>query len=402
MGRILRQPNAKKTGNKLLDESYVYYSQGSSQNILIQISYGFEKEGLEDLKGNINIIGGANQFQPKKVKIQNKFKRYSYSFFLPVWIFVKNDKEKRRFNYSVDIKSKLDFINFDLSKDQFNKIKSSLSKETKERKVLIVSLNDESHMMARGETESIENRDKINVNYLSRRLAEIVDNPFVARDISEKFLNLFRKNISELELSEHFGYIISELLKIIIDSKSDREEKIFKKYLDQKKLELVISDRNDGFKIPESFSMRPNNNIFNYEHYLFDDFEIDSLNTLEKDVAELLENQEKILWWFRNRESKDWYSIQGWKENKIHPDFVAAKKSNKGKLEIVYVLESKGDYLEGNLDTNYKRKVLDILNNSKKNIYKQGKFDFDQFNDKIEYYVVPEKEKDQKIKELYK
>lgn len=402
VGRILRQPNALKTGVKLLDESYVYYSQGNSGNILNQISAGFDKEGLEELKGNIKTESDANQFKPKTVKIKNKFKKFGYSFYLPIWVFVSKNKEKRRFNYFIDIKSKLNFQNLSLSIEEIDKLKISLSKENKDRKVMLISLDKDSKMIANQETESIELLEEINISYLSRRLTEITDNAFVARELTEKFLKLIRNEISNNELTEHFGYIVSELLKTVIIKKAEMEETIFKEYLNGKMLSLIVSEDKEGFKIPQSFSMSPNKHINSYEHNLFEDFEIDNLNNLEKDVAELLEDQDKILWWFRNRLSKGWYSIQGWKENKIYPDFVAAKKTNNGKLEIVYVLESKGDHLEGNIDTSYKRKVIEILNRTKIHKYQQGKFDFGEVNDKVEYYIVSEKDKDNDVKKLYK
>ena len=54
-------------------------------------------------------------------------------------------------------------------------------------------------------------------------------------------------------------------------------------------------------------------------------------------MGQTLDNQAKILWWFRNKASKGkgWYSIQGWKEHKIRPDFVAAKKKGKDGFEIL-------------------------------------------------------------------
>ena len=41
VGRILRQPNARKTGVKELDESYVYYSKGDTRQMLEKVSAGF-------------------------------------------------------------------------------------------------------------------------------------------------------------------------------------------------------------------------------------------------------------------------------------------------------------------------------------------------------------------------
>lgn len=401
VGRILRQPNATKTGIKVLDESYVYYSQGNSEKILSQIAAGFDKEGLEELKGNIVTGSGVNQLKPKTAKVKDKFKKYRYSFFLPILVFINKNRIQRRFNYFIDIKSKLDFKDFKLENDELTELKNSLSKENKDRKVILVSLDTESKVIVKDEKETIEVNEQINVAYLSRRLTEITGNAFVAREISDDFLNALSKILSLDEMKDHFGYLVSEFLKKLIKRKSELEELIFKDYLSNKKIQLVVSDEAIGYKIPQSFSMIPNTSINSYKYNLFDDFESDGLNDLEKDIAELLENQEKILWWFRNKASKDWYSVQGWKENKIRPDFVAAKKSRNEKLEIVYVLESKGDFLTGNEDTKYKKEVLEILNRSKKFKYHQGKFDFGQVNDKVGFAIITESDREKEVKKLY-
>ena len=82
----------------------------------------------------------------------------------------------------------------------------------------------------------------------------------------------------------------------------------------------------------------------------------------EADVAQLLENQEQVLWWVRNKASKGWYAIQGWQQNKIRPDFIVARKNANGKLDLMYVIESKGKHLVGNEDTDYKQTVFEFMN----------------------------------------
>jgi type III restriction enzyme len=55
IGRILRQPNAKKTRIKELDESYVYYAKGDTRQMIERVDAGFKNEGLEDLMSNVRI-----------------------------------------------------------------------------------------------------------------------------------------------------------------------------------------------------------------------------------------------------------------------------------------------------------------------------------------------------------
>ena len=69
IGRILRQPYARKTGIKDLDESYVFTFQQKAANLIKSIKDGFEGEGLGDLSGRIipdNDSGAANEEQEEK------------------------------------------------------------------------------------------------------------------------------------------------------------------------------------------------------------------------------------------------------------------------------------------------------------------------------------------------
>ena len=53
VGRILRQPHAKKTGVPVLDESYVFCFQRRGSELLEEVRRGFGQEGLRDLQGRI-------------------------------------------------------------------------------------------------------------------------------------------------------------------------------------------------------------------------------------------------------------------------------------------------------------------------------------------------------------
>jgi type III restriction enzyme len=117
---------------------------------------------------------------------------------------------------------------------------------------------------------------------------------------------------------------------------------------------------------------------------------------LEKSVAIYLDEQEKLLWWYRNMSRQD-YHIQGWKKNKIYPDFVAANKSKTKKedYDTVFVLETKGIHLK-NEDTKYKQDVFTLCNElGAKKAWKEL---FDEFPDHdFEFQVVFEDEWQNKI-----
>ena len=132
---------------------------------------------------------------------------------------------------------------------------------------------------------------------------------------------------------------------------------------------------------------------------LFDYVPEEDINETEKSIAIYLDEQEQLLWWYRNRVRKDFH-IQGWQKNKIYPDFITAKKSKTSneKYDKVYVLETKGVHLK-NEDTKYKQNVFALCNEL--GAKKPWKELFEEFPDHdFNFQVVFEDEWQNRINEL--
>jgi type III restriction enzyme len=253
----------------------------------------------------------------------------------------------------------------------------------------------------------IETLTGVNIGYLTRRYAEIVENAFLARILAEAHLSALKKHLDQNELAGRFGYISAYLCKRLENSKVECENALFQDYLKSKKLVLAVSrDEETGFTIPEKETISAGRFPNPYKYYLFDDVDISAMNSFEQKIGQLLDKQERIIWWFRNKVNRQWYSIQGWREHKIRPDFVAAKKKDDGKLEMVYVLESKGAHLLETPDSRYKREVFEVMTKQKKSNaivhYEQGEFDFGSVNDQVEYYLVDQGKEDEEIGPLFR
>ena len=82
-------------------------------------------------------------------------------------------------------------------------------------------------------------------------------------------------------------------------------------------------------------------------------------NGFERDVAFYLDSHKALTWWHRNV-ARAQYGLQGWKRNKIYPDFVFARLAGDGHQKLV-VLETKGLHLAGSQDTAYKQQLLQRL-----------------------------------------
>lgn len=402
VGRILRQPYAKKTNVPELDESYVYFVKGGTQQILEQVAEGFKSEGLEDLISKVKVTNNTEVNKTKTVKIKKEFANsFKPAFFLPVWLMIDANMKIRKFSYDFDIKPYLNFKLYKLSSDFLTLVSNALSEENLERKAFIVSLDDESKTSIKGATSVVENISSLSMSYITRRFTEIIDNPFLAREIALKLLKEIDEKIGRAQLMNHFGFIVSEVVSELNRERIIQEENIFRKHLLDKVLVLAVSDNKIfGFQIPDSDTITINQIPSTYKFYLFEDVDATSMNNLEKSVGDILDRQEKILWWFRNKVSKGWYAIQGWQKYKIRPDFIAAKRKADGSVELVYVIESKGEMLLGNADTTYKNNVMQEMNRQKIEI-RQNELPIGVLNESVEYYLIEQNKEEIEIRNLF-
>lgn len=391
IGRILRQPFAKKTGRQLLDESYIYFSNGGAQPMIQHVEAGFQKEGLEDLLTKVKIDGRSGINDTKTIKIKKCFKKYSDTFYLPVWIVC--EKTKRRFSYEVDISPKINFAEYKLGENELENIGRAFSDENINRRGYALTLNDNNRIVPNSETLApIKADDNVNIEYLTRRFSEIIPNPFLARQVVQKNMEIVKARHGVSNLIKYFDLISCAMCNFLEEYGKHQEEMIFMEMIDTKKLILAVSKDDNGYKIPENDTITVSRIPPTYDSYLFDDVEIQSMNEHEKHVGDLLDKQSNILWWFRNKVNKKYYSIQGWRKGNIYPDFIATKKNERGKLELMYIIESKGEHLAGNENTIYKKSVFEKINK----VYQPNLLGFD-----TEFYLIQENDEELKIRELF-
>ena len=82
-------------------------------------------------------------------------------------------------------------------------------------------------------------------------------------------------------------------------------------------------------------------------------------NNLEKDFVIHLDQKKAIQWWHRVA-AKQGYFLQGWRRERVYPDFVACVQHHKNGPQRIHVLETKGLQLRGNPDTEYKQELLKL------------------------------------------
>ena len=72
-------------------------------------------------------------------------------------------------------------------------------------------------------------------------------------------------------------------------------------------------------------------------------------------------DSKSVNWWHRIAVNQRSYSLQGWQRHLVYPDFlVCVHNTDEGKSRFT-LLETKGEHLKGNDDTEYKRKLFELL-----------------------------------------
>ena len=407
VGRVLRQPQAKKCGVPQLDESYIYYCHGGTQAILDYVAGGFKHEGLEDLVNKVQMEGHQelNPTVTAQVKKEYRDPEYLAALYLPVWVV--NNDEHRRFSYQLDICSHIDLSTFSPGEKELQEIAASLSPENRERSGFRITLDAESHFREHTEQNVEYSAAQISASYLTHRYSDIYPNGFLAHQGAMRHLQLVAQHIGEDTLQAHFGYICALLYDYCIKERQRQEEQIFLDKLHNNQLVLAVSnDESMGYKVPAKDSFTRTKESSAWQYYLYDEIDLTTMNSLEREVGDILDAQQKILWWFRNKVGQAWYSIPGWRQQRIYPDFIATKRGTNGKLEISYLFESKGKHLLGNVDTEYKERVLKLMTkqSQEKRIkkYQQGEqLSLFELHDNFGFYLIAEGKQERQIRELY-
>ncbi|MBI2272739.1 MAG: DEAD/DEAH box helicase family protein [Bacteroidetes bacterium] len=401
VGRILRQPKAIKTKVKELDECYIFTFKPNASTLVREIKNGLEDEGLGDIAGRlVNDEGGEgiDNLKDREIQYRPGFKKFEGKIYLPK--FVIQEKESwRDLIFEVDILSEIDWTKIDISEIG----ERTLTDKKNEEQELTLGLSKEEKEFLEETGDRIERKGTLEIDeaFLARQISEIVPNPWICYNLGDKAIELLSKKYDRETIASNFVFIIEELKKILEKQKNIFAESVFKKLVSKKQLHFFLISDKGGFVLPSRIKVKSNKQLIRNDNTpiqksLFDYVPEENINELEKSVAIYLDEQEKLLWWYRNMSRQD-YHIQGWKKNKIYPDFVAANKSKTEKedYDTVFVLETKGIHLK-NEDTKYKQDVFTLCNElGAKKAWKEL---FDEFPDHdFEFQVVFEDEWQNKI-----
>ena len=237
----------------------------------------------------------------------------------------------------------------------------------------------EDHLLAYHDKQQLEIDKTLNVSHFTRRLTDILPNPWHAARIVEQLHHTLKtKGETEEDIYDKSAYLVHVLREHVKNQVEKQAEHVFLNKLQQGTIRFDLQTDTPNYKLRDKYQITiPENaqelakfgqpvQLSLFEKTFTEHFD----NEFEKKFAFYLDEQKTLKWWHRigARQSGEYY-IQGWKQERIYPDFVAMAKSTYGGIQVL-LFDTKGEDREGNPDTEYKRKVLKTLEDAFNNVGK--------------------------------
>ncbi len=358
VGRIMRQPYARRMETShALNQCYIYCYNTDVGKAVEGVKAGLENEGLTELGDTVRGHGAGDA--PKPITVRRRGAYGKLKIFLPQ-VLHKKRKGWRPLDYDRDILSAVRWDAIDAGGAV------NLDDEDTRRETVATVDVQGSESLSHAAFDSGE---RLSLDYFVRRLTDMVPNPWQAARLSGSFLHKHRRSgYKGSRLLSHRVYL-SELLRRRVKNDIDaKAEKIFRDKVSKGDIRFRLeTDERLNYELGNSFEVfvSREEKALQGEHgspiqrSLFEPLFESGFNSLEKNFALYLEKSNAIYWWHRVAARQDYY-LQGWRRQRVYPDFVACCRSD-GKL---LVLETKGLHLKGSEDTGYKKKLLETLENA--------------------------------------
>ena len=366
VGRILRQPYARKTHVPALDESYVYCFQRS--DLLHEIREGFKREGLEEMQGRVvNDVADLAAVEMRELGPRAKYKAAAGNMVLPAFV-IRDGKDWRLVSYEADILSRVKWDEADVSP----LYTLELNPEEKRDVELRTGLTEELRGMARQKALECAEGGPVALDfaYASGHLLDVVPNPWIGYEFVERVFGKLLANWKGKEkvVANNLVFILEELRKRLEAERDRLAEQAFNEMLEKDEMRFMVVARDLGMhrlpkkeEVPKSVVKATRMDGSQFEMSLFDPVPADGLNSLEREVASFLDEQGPLYFWYRNVPHRGYY-VQGWQKSRIYADFIFTTTGEERKgYRKVFVLETKGLHLK-NEDTAYKKSVFALCN----------------------------------------
>ena len=362
VGRVMRQPHARRTNREALDKCYVYCYNTDVHKAVKQVKCGLEQEGLTGLH---NSVTGSGLDDLRRITVNRRDRFMNTDIFLPR-VLHKHGDEWTELDYSQHILSAVDWDAIQAPDTQ------SAFPDRARRQTATVDVGDALPVFQAERDLYIEKR--YSAEWFARRLSDVVPNPWQAERITRDLVERLRgKGDSYADIYDKRSYLSSILRDHVARMVEKQAEDVFRSKLAQGEIRFDLEAGQHNFRMAACYEILVPNNVGHldgnygrslqlslFEHVYTHQFDSD----LEREFARYLDDRKALKWWHRVavRQHGEYY-LRGWKQERVWPDFVAMGGEVDGKPHVL-IFETKGEHLRGNPDTDYKQQVFETLQNA--------------------------------------
>lgn len=403
VGRVLRQPNQRRAressgGSKdapegrfaALNESYAYCLHDKPAEVLKGVKKALEDEGYEGEGASLVRSGDGKEGEGATVResvwregIAGMYGRpFEGRIYLPRFC-VRADGGKSEkgayepLDYFRHLLARVDVETFDYDAVTGWNV-AGLMQESKDR-LYKVTLGEEAHEAGETAVDNWESDQSVQAWMLANLDAPYLSHKQLRRVVARVYEKLCD---SETVFKGRFASCKTEVrsrLAAFVQEQVDKQtETAFGALFDAGRIEFYLQCKECRFEVPPSIQVRAKagSKLRDLQHddgkplgkSLFDFVDENDLTTFERELALVLDRDANVLWWYRNKVGKDQFDVQGYRRDRVFPDFFAQSVTNGREFNTVWVIESKGDHLKGNADTEYKRKLGDFFTRAGKQV----------------------------------
>ncbi len=339
----------------------------TSADVVDAIKRGLEEDGMGDLVKEVR-LDEANKVKALR-KVNRRHALATTEIYLPKVLYV-NGSQIRPLDYDEDIVYALDWSGLDVTSLVGKIPDNAQGAEQQMRRIRLADQGTERILVDAVGTNN--EQLTFDMPHAVRMASDVVPNAWQCREIVGRFVDgLLARGFSQAKLGSVSGLLVEELRKWLEDRRSEMAEALFNAEVAAGRIQFRLRTDHHNWRIPfqaETYEPEGADQLIGKDgeplaRSLFSPIYRDDFSSQdERDIAVYLDSENTLKWWHRNV-ARSHYAVQGWRREKVYPDFIFAVREGQGADRMV-VLEMKGSHLAGNDDTEYKRKVLRFLSDA--------------------------------------
>ena len=361
VGRVMRQPHAQLTGRESLDQCYVYCHNAAVGDVVRQVKNGLEAEGLSGLRDEVLGISGEGQTDTVRKTVKRRTQYLGEDIFLPL-VLHSDGTEWIELDYQRHILPHVDWASIEALDPRAS------APASVKRQAATVNLDDLPPVIHADQDLQVDKT--VRVSDFARHLSDIVPNPWHAARLAQQLIDRLKQGgESEENIYDRRANLTQMLREHVRNEVEAQAEQVFQEKLNGGEIRFDLETGKPNYRIVSNYEIHvgDDDTLLTRKSYepiqlsLFEPVFVSQFNKLENRFARYLDEQKALKWWHRvAARQKGEYYLQGWKQGRIYPDFVALAGRSDDE-ERVLIFDTKGEHLTGNRDTEYKKKVLETL-----------------------------------------